>query len=88
MEMVHGLESPCEQVQDMCVAWIAVMLRECKSMEVEVAAQGYDGSGPIMVIEQRDCGSGMGAHPGWMVAEARQECMDGILEFQINLFLW
>ena len=47
-------------------------IRECKFTEVKVAAQGYDWSGPIMVIEQHDCGSGMGSHPDWMSAEVAE----------------
>ena len=46
--------------------------RECKFMEVKVATQSYDWSGPIAVIEQRDCGSGMGSHPVWMSAEVAE----------------
>ena len=41
-------------------------------MEVKAAVQSYDWSDPIMVIEQRVCGSGMESHPDWMSAEVTE----------------
>ena len=40
--------------------------------EVKVAVQSYDWSDPIMVFEQRDCGSGMESHPDGMSAEVAE----------------
>ena len=41
-------------------------------MEVKSAVQSYDWSDPIMVFEQRDCGSGMESHPDGMSAEVAE----------------